>query len=58
MGSQSPTSKTLSHFSLLGLRYEHEVGPKTKTKTYEFTGLNLVLTLTPLEVSKTDSLTE
>ena len=30
IGSQSPTSTTLSHFWLLGSKYEHEMGPKTK----------------------------
>jgi len=45
IGSQSPTSTTLSHFSLLGSKYEHEMGPKTKTNTYEFTEFSLVLTL-------------
>ena len=45
IGSQSPTSTTLSHFWLLGSKYEHEMGPKTKTKTYEFTEFSLFLTL-------------
>ena len=40
-----PTSTTLSHFWLLGSKYEHEMGPKTKTKTYEFTEFSLFLTL-------------
>ena len=34
IGSQSPTSTTLSHFWILESKYEHEMGPKTKTKTY------------------------
>ena len=42
---QSPTSTTLSHFWLLGSKYEHEMGPKTKTKTYEFTEFSLFITL-------------
>ena len=45
IGSQSPTSTTLSHFWLLGSKYEHEMGPKTKTNIYEFTEFSLVLTL-------------
>jgi len=46
IGSQSPTSTTLSHFWLLGSKYEHEMGPKTKTNsTYEFTEFSLFLTL-------------
>ena len=44
IGSQSPTSTTLSHFRLLGSKYEHEMGPKTKTNTYEFTEFSLVPT--------------
>jgi len=43
MGSQSPTSTTLSHFWLLGSKYEREMGLKTKTNTYEFTEFSLVL---------------
>jgi len=40
MGSPSPTSTTLSHFWLLGSKYEHKMGPKTKPNTkYEFTEL-------------------
>jgi len=38
-------SSTLSHFWLLGSTDEHEMGPKTKTNTYEFTEFSLVLTL-------------
>jgi len=45
MGSQCSTSTTLSPFSLLGSKYEHEMGPKTKTNTYEFTEFSLFLTL-------------
>jgi len=45
IGSQSPTSTTLSHFWLLRSKYEHEMGPKTRTKTYEFTEFSLSLTL-------------
>ena len=45
MGSQSPTSITLLHFWLLRSKYEHDMGPKTKTNTYEFTEFSLVLTL-------------
>jgi len=45
IGSQSLTSKTLSHFWLLGSKYQSEMGPKTKTNTYEFTVFSLVLTL-------------
>ena len=45
MGSQSPTSTTLSHFWLLGSKYHREIDPKTKTNTYEFTAFSLVLTL-------------
>ena len=45
IGSQSPTSTTLSHFWLLGSKYEHEMGPKTKTKTCDFTEFSLFLTL-------------
>jgi len=44
IGSQSPTSTALSHFWLLGSKYEHEMDPKTKTNTYEFTEFSLVLT--------------
>jgi len=44
MGSQSPTSTTLSHFWLLGSKYQHEMGPKMKTNTYKFTAFSLVLT--------------
>jgi len=44
MGSQSPTT-TLSHFWLLGSKYQREVGSKTKTNTYEFTVLVLTLSL-------------
>jgi len=43
--SQTPTSTTLSHFWLLGSKYEHEMSPKAKTKTYEFTAFSLFLTL-------------
>jgi len=48
MGSQSRTSTTLSHFWLLGSKYQayqREMDPKTKTNTYEFTAFSLVLTL-------------
>jgi len=45
MGSQSPASTALSHFWVLGSNYEHKMGPKTKTNTYEFTEFSLVLTL-------------
>ena len=43
--SQSPTSTNLSGFWLLGSKYEHEMGPKTKTNTYEFIEFSFVLTL-------------
>jgi len=60
MGRQSPTSTTLSHFRLLGSKYEREMGPKTKTKTHEFTEFSLFLTLVYLaiKVSGTNSGTE
>ena len=60
IGSQSPTSTTLSHLWLLRSKYEHEMGPKTKTNTYEFTEFSLVLTLSYLaiSVSDTNSVTE
>jgi len=60
MGSQSPTIKSLSHFSLLGTKYEWEMGPKKKTNTYKFTEFSLVLTLAYLaiKVSDTNSVTE
>ena len=60
MSSQSQFSKTLSQFRLLGLKYEREMDPKTKTNTFEFTEFSLVLTLVYLEikVSDTDSVTE
>jgi len=45
MSSLSPTSTTLSHFWQLGSKYEHEMGPKTRTNTYEFSVFSLVLTL-------------
>jgi len=45
MGSQGPTATTLSHFWLLGSKYQSEMGPKTKTNTYEFTVFSFVLTL-------------
>jgi len=45
IGSQSPTSTTLSHCWLLGSKYEHEMGPKTKTNTYEFIEFSFFLTL-------------
>jgi len=59
MGSQSPTSTNLSHWWLLGWKYECEMGPETKTNTYEFTEFSLVLTLVYLaiDVSETDSVT-
>jgi len=60
IGSQSPTSTTLSRFWLLGSKYERETDPKTKTDTYEFTGFSLVLNVAYLaiKVSDTDSMTE
>ena len=57
IGSQTPTSTTLSHFWLLGSKYEHELGPKTKTNTDEFTEFSLVLTLS-LPRNQTNSVTE
>jgi len=41
MGSQSPTSTTLTHFWLLGSKYQCEMDPKTKTNTYKFTAFTL-----------------
>ena len=60
MGSQSLPSKPLSHFRLLGSKYEREMGLKTKTNTYKSTGFSLVLTLVYLAIkgSDTDSVTE
>jgi len=60
MCSQSPTSATLSHFWLLGSKYECEMGPKTKTNTYEFTEFSLVLTqlYLAIKMSDTNSVTE
>jgi len=59
MFNQSPTSTTLSHFWLLGSKNEREMGPKSKTNTYELTEFSLILTLVYLtiKVSGTNSMT-
>jgi len=55
MGSQRPTCTTLSHFWLLGSKYEREMGPKTKINTYEVTEFSLVLTLVYLVIKVSDT---
>jgi len=55
MGSQSPTSTTLSHFWLPGSKYERDMGPKTKTITYEYTEFSLVLSLVYLAIKVSDT---
>ena len=55
IGSQSPTSTTLSHCWLLGQKNGREMGPKTETNTYEFTEFSLVLTLVYLEIKVSET---